>query len=192
MTASTTWAAGTGFASGSASTSAVDYNVFLTPCAGNCNVDVPPGHDTNANIVGTGTTTDPLLGFISAASLPSGCDPSLASRPEQTNLLLARHDKTVTIAWSKKVTNLDPRNGTPFWPVCIQAPYKVYVNDTPTHAALADATNGAMLAPCSTAGVGHRADGQPDAPCILNLFKNAASEHAVLWLPNQPGDPHFI
>jgi hypothetical protein len=193
LTASTTWAAGAGYASKSVSTSAVDYNVFLTPCdPPSCNVDLPPGHDTSVNIVGTGTTTNPLVGFISASSLPSGCDTSIAYRPEETTFLLENHDKTITVAWSKKVTNQDPRNGTPFWPVCLQAPYSVYVNDTPTHAALADATDGAMLALCSTTGVGHRGDGNPDAPCILDLYKNAASEHAILWLPNIAGDPHFI
>lgn len=191
LKASTTVAAGTGYAGGSFNTPAPQpmFNVFLQTCVGNCNVDLPPGHDMNANIVGTGTSTDPVVGFISASSLASGCDTSIAYRPEQTTFLLENHDKTVTVAWSKKVTNLDPRNGTPFWPVCLQAPYNVYANDTPTHAALRDATNGAMLALCSTAGVAHRTDGQPDAPCILNLFKNAASEHAVLWLPNLPGDP---
>jgi hypothetical protein len=192
LTATTTVAAGTGYAGGTFATSAVGYNVYLQLCGPSCNVDLPGGHDTSVNIVGTGTGTDSLLGFISGSSLPSGCDTSIAYRPEETTFLLENHDKTITVAWSKKVTNQDPRNGTPFWPVCLQAPYDVYVNDTPTHASLTDATNGAMLALCSTPGVGSRDGGNPDAPCILDLYKNAASEHAVLWLPNLPGDPHFI
>ena len=198
LTATTTVAAGAGYAGGTFSTPAAGYNVYLTNCTGStCNVDLPSGSQTNANVSGSNGPTSgdsPLLGFISTAVFASGCDPSISYRPEQTNVLLDGYDKSITLAWSKKVTNQDPRNGTPFWPVCIQGPYQVYVSNGTGGAKLRDATNGAMLVLCSTAGVQQRvspANPGPDHACISSLYKNAASEHAVIWVPDQPGDPHM-
>ena len=200
LTATTTVAAGAGYTGGTFTTATPEptYNVFLTNCSGStCNVDLPPGNQTNANVTGVNGPTSgdsPLLGFISTAVFASGCDPSISYRPEQTNVLLDGYDKSITLAWSKKVTNQDPRNGTPFWPVCIQGPYQVYVSNGLGGAMLGDATDGAMLVLCSTAGVHQRvfpANPGPDHACISSLYKNAASEHAVIWVPDQPGDPHM-
>ena len=199
LTASTTVAAGSGYSGGTFSTSGVNYTVYLTLCDATCQVQLS-GSQTNAGVNGTGGdgTKTPFIGLISSAgTLPSNCSSAhIDYRPEQTTVLLENHDKTVDVGWSKKITNLDPRNGTPFWPVCFQGPdvansYFVYVVNSSGTAQLADAQNGAMLAPCSTTGVLKRSDGKPDHACIQSLYKNAASEHAVIWIPNLPGDPHM-
>ena len=195
MTARTTVAAGAGYDGGTFSTSAVNYTVYLTLCGATCDIPLS-GSQTNAGIHATGgdSTLDPAIALISAAgTVPSGCDSAhISYRPDQTTLFLDGHDKSVDVGWSKKVTNLDPRNGTPFWPVCIVAPYNVYVSNGAGGVTTADATNGVILASCNTAGVQTRSDGKPDLPCVSNLYKNAASEHAVVWLPNVPGDPHLF
>ena len=199
LTASTTVAAGAGYAGGTFSTAAAGYTVYLTLCGASCDVPLS-GSQTTAGVHGSGGdgTPTPFIGLISAAgTLPSGCDSAhISYRPEQTTVLLEGHDKTVDVGWSKKVTNQDPRNGTPFWPVCFQGPdvansYFVYSLDTSGQLTLADAQNGALLALCSTTGVHLRSDNMPDHACIQNLYKNAASEHAVIWIPNLPGDPHM-
>jgi len=200
LTATTTVAAGAGYTGGTFSTPAVGYNVYLQLCGTSCNVDLPGGTQTNANLDasnGTGGNT-PLFGSVTPSTLASGCDTSISYRPDQTNVLLDNHDKTITLAWSKKVTNQDPRNGTPFWPVCIQGDldYQVYVYVTGDSGAatLGSAKNGAMLALCSSPGVTLRQpplNPGPDHACISSLYKNAASEHAVIWVPDQPGDPHM-
>ena len=194
LTASTTVAAGAGYPGATYSTAASTFTVYLTLCGATCDVPLT-GDQTTAGIHATGGdgTNTPLIGLISpAGSDPTGCvNAHISYRPSQTTVFLEGHDKRVDIGWSKKVTNLDPRNGTPFWPVCIVAPYSVYVSNGAGGVTTADATNGALLVACSTPGVGLRSDGKPDLPCISNLYKNAASEHAVVWLPNVPGDPQF-
>jgi hypothetical protein len=132
------------------------------------------------------------LSVLPAATAGSNCgDAGIAARPDVVQLDLSTGDKNLTITWSKSDTLADPRNGKPFWPVCMTAMTN-FVTSAGTQA-WSPSTPGDQqpawvsgLLPNCGASFLSAAD-----PCVV-LSRRQAQEIATVKLPAAwPGDPYF-
>jgi len=99
--------------------------------------------------------------------------------------------KSVELAWDKQTTNAYTDNGTPHWEVCMSAPYGFYT----------EGSDGTLLPPQSETSPTQgplplcsalAAAGVSDQPCISDLFKVKAAQHAIVQVPGNPQDPKFF
>jgi hypothetical protein len=162
------------------------------PATGACTTPsggIVGGSGTQGDVSATGAATLYLgVSVLPSAGAGSSCgDTLIAARPEAVQLDLAAGDKTLTLTWTKADTLRDPRNGTPFWPVCMTADH-AFVTANGTTAANDPATTGwfsGLLPACGAAGV------PAGNPC-MTLSRKQAREIAVVHLPaSWGGDPYF-
>ncbi|MDQ1680539.1 MAG: hypothetical protein QOI42_1398 [Frankiaceae bacterium] len=162
------------------------------PATGACTTPsggIVGGSGTQGDVSATGAATLYLgVSVLPSVGAGSSCgDTLIAARPEAVQLDLAAGDKTLTLTWTKADTLRDPRNGTPFWPVCMTADH-AFVTANGTTAANDPATTGwfsGLLPACGAAGV------PAGNPC-MTLSRKQAREIAAVHLPaSWGGDPYF-
>lgn len=177
-----------GFSAGqSASFGVFDY---YQPCGGSCSTGTIAGaQGTDAAVSASGASGDLGVSVLAAAGFTGlDCgDAFIPERPEVEQVSLVSGTKTAAITWTKAVTLQDPRNGTPFWPVCMQAPqvFPTAPNGDPA-TPTAGGTFTGLVPLCSDSFVDPAVD-----PCMV-LSRNKAQETATITLPlGWDGDPYF-
>lgn len=155
---------------------------------------VCPGSPCSDSGVHTSATVTFSSGSLFMNVAPNGDACVSETRPEYVVVQMldgGTASKTVELAWDKQTTNAYTDNGVPHWEVCMSAPYGFYTeggNGTLQPPQSSTSPTQGPLPLCSALA----AAGVSDQPCISDLFKVKAAQHAIVQLPGNSQDPKFF